>query len=164
MLLNPFCNFTLYRKSMHCALFSYQSPAQNNCCLIQLLITILQQPVINNHPMLVLLNIETLENDLVNLPANCAHKLTFKAKYTIYDVPDTFTGLVFEDESGELQLEHFNNPKGNRRKVITLQNKLAPGAYEKIKQCLFAKSRGEAISCPLEFEAIQQREGRMAGG
>lgn len=114
--------------------------------------------------MFILLDIETLEDDLANLPANTTHKLTFKAKYTINDVPDSFTGIIFEDQSGELSLEHFNNPKGNRRKIITLQNKLAPGAYDKIKQCLFAKSRGETIAYPQEFEAINQREGRTMGG
>ncbi len=114
--------------------------------------------------MFILRDIETLEADLANLPANTKHKLTFKVKYTIYDVPDSFTGIIFEDESGELHLEHFNNPKGNRRKIITLQNKLAPGSFEKIKQCLLAKSRNEKVSLPQEFEAINQREGRTMGG
>lgn len=114
--------------------------------------------------MFILLDIETLEDNLANLPDNTTHKLTFKAKYTIYDVPDSFTGMIFEDESGELNLEHFNNPKGNRRKIITLQNKLAPGSYEKIKQCLFARSRSEIITYPREFEAINQRGGRTMGG
>lgn len=83
--------------------------------------------------MFVLLDIGTLEDDLTNtnLPANTRHKLTVKAKYTINDVPDTFTCIIFEDESGELKLEHFNTPKGNRRKIITLQNKLAPGSWLK---------------------------------
>ena len=56
---------------------------------------------------------------------------------TRISIPDLFTGMIFEDKSGELYLEYFNNPKGNRRKIITLQIKLAPGAFEKInKACL----------------------------
>ena len=114
--------------------------------------------------MFILLDIETLEDDLAQLPANTSHKLSFRARYTIYDVPDSFTGMIYETESGELMLEHFNKPKGNRRKIITLQNKLAAGAYEKIQQCLFARSRGETITYPRQFEAIHQHSGRTMGG
>ena len=85
------------------------------------------------------------------------YMFTFKAVFTIKGVPDTFTGMVFENTSGELQLEHFNNPRGNRRKVITLKNKLAPGAFDHIKQCLFAKSRGETVSYPQQLDILQKR-------
>lgn len=98
--------------------------------------------------MFVLLDIETLPEDTQNLPANTTHRLTFKIIYTIKDVPDSFTGMVFENAGGELKLEHFNNPKGNRRKIITLKNELEAGAFEKIEQCLFAKARGEDMVYP----------------
>ncbi len=114
--------------------------------------------------MFVLLNIEILQDDLTNLPANTIHKLTFKVIYTIDNVPDSFTGIVFADTSGELKLEHFNSPKGNRRKIITLKNKLAPGSFDKIKQCLFTKSRGEAVTYPQQFEIAKQHSGRTMGG
>ncbi|MCW8853657.1 MAG: hypothetical protein OQK72_03040 [Gammaproteobacteria bacterium] len=107
--------------------------------------------------MFVLLDIETLPDDLQNLPDNTTHKLTFKVVFTIKDVPDSFTGIVFENSAGELQLEHFNNPKGNRRKIITLKNKLAAGAFDQIEQCLYAKSRGESVSYPVQLETLQKR-------
>ncbi|MDH5485445.1 MAG: hypothetical protein OEY43_09455 [Gammaproteobacteria bacterium] len=107
--------------------------------------------------MFVLLNIETLQPDILNLPANTTHKLTFKVVFTIKDVPDTFTGIVFENASGDLQLDHFNNPRGNRRKVITLKNKLAPGSFEQIKQAIFATSRGESVAYPQQLDILQRR-------
>jgi len=107
--------------------------------------------------MFVLRNIEALPDDMQNLPDNTKHRLTFRLEFTIKDVPDTFTGIVFEDAQGELQLQHFNNPKGNKRKVITLKNKLAKGSFDQIKLALFAKSRNEAVSYPQEL-AISQRK------
>ena len=108
--------------------------------------------------MFVLLDIETLQDDDQNLPANTTHKLTFKVIYTIKEVPDSFTGVVFEDASGQLKLEHFNLPKGNRRKIITLKNKLAAGTFEQIEHCLFAKSRGGSVDYPVQLEMPKQRE------
>ena len=113
--------------------------------------------------MFVLLDIEKLADDTQNLPENTTHKLTFKVIYTIKDVPDTFTGVVLEDVEGNLKLEHFNNPKGNRRKIITLKNKLVPGAFKKIEQCLFAKSRGEEITYPLMVETVKASTRTMGG-
>ena len=55
---------------------------------------------------------------------NTQHKLTFKAVYTINEVPGSFTGIVFEDTDGVLNVQHLNNPKGNMYKVIALKNKL----------------------------------------
>lgn len=107
--------------------------------------------------MFILLDIENLKDDLQNLPANTLHKLTFKVVFTIKDVPDSFTGVIFEDTSGGLQIEHFNNPKGNKRKVITLKNKLAPGSFDRVKQSLFAKSRGEIVSYPQKLEILAKR-------
>ena len=113
--------------------------------------------------MFVLLNIETLQDDLQNLPVNTTHKLTFKVVFTIKDVPDSFTGIVFENASGELKLEHFNNPKGNKRKIITLKNKLAPGSFKHIEQCLFEKCRGNNIDYPQQLEIITNRPARKPG-
>ncbi len=107
--------------------------------------------------MFVLLDIEHLADDLQSLSADKKHKLTFRVAFTIKDVPDTFTGIVYENTSGELQVEHFNNPKGNKRKVITLKNKLPPGSFDKIKVYLYAVSRGEAVSYPLEIETLNKR-------
>jgi len=114
--------------------------------------------------MFVLLNIENLPDDLQNLPANTTHKLTFKVVYTLHDVPDSFTGIVFENAAGELKLEHFNAPKGNRRKIITLKNKLAPGAFEQIEHYLFAKSRGDSIRYPQQLKTLSLRGTRTMGG
>lgn len=107
--------------------------------------------------MFVLLNIEALPDDLLNLPDNMLHKLTFKLEFTIKGVPDTFTGIVFQNADGELQLQHFNNPKGNKRKVITLKNKLAKGSFEQIKAAIFAKTEDRAVELPLEVEILQRR-------
>jgi len=107
--------------------------------------------------MFVLNNIEALPDDLLNLPDNMVHKLTFKLEFTIKDVPDTFTGIVFEDSAGAFQLQHFNNPKGNKRKVITLKNKLPQSSFEQIKQALFATARGEAVSLPQHIEILKKR-------
>jgi hypothetical protein len=107
--------------------------------------------------MFVLKNITALPDDMQNLPDNMQHKLTFKLEFTIKDVPDTFTGIVFENKAGELQLQHFNNPKGNKRKVITLKNKLAKGSFDKIKAALFAQALGDAVSYPQELEILQRR-------
>jgi len=107
--------------------------------------------------MFVLINIEGLPDDLLNLPDNMKHRLTFKLKFTIKGVPDTFTGIVYENAQGELQLQHFNNPRGNKRKVITLKNKLAQGSFDKIKLALFARSRGEAVSYPQEMAILQRQ-------
>lgn len=105
--------------------------------------------------MFVLYDIETLPDDLQNLPESMTHLLTFKAVYTIKEVPDSFTGIVFEDAKGELALQHFNAPKGNVRKIITLKNKLPSGVFDGIKQLLFAKSREEKITFPQQAEALK---------
>ena len=123
----------------------------------------LYPPYIKVTRMFVLLDIEPLQPDLQNLPANAIHKLTFKVVYTIKDVPDSFTGIVFEDNAGELKLEHFNNPRGNRRKVITLKNKLVPGAFAQIKQALFASARGDNVTYPLQLETLVQRQSGKGG-
>lgn len=107
--------------------------------------------------MFILLNIERLADDLESLPADSKHKLTFKAAFTIKGVPDTFTGSVFENSVGELEVAHFNNPKGNKRKVITLKNKLPPGAFNEVKKYLYAVSRGESVTYPLELSTLQKR-------
>jgi len=107
--------------------------------------------------MFVLCNIEALPDDMQNLPDNTKHRLTFKLEFTIKDVPDTFTGIVFEDAQGELQLQHFNAPKGNKRKVITLKNKLAKGSFDQIKRALFAKSRGGVVSYPQALAILQRK-------
>ncbi len=112
--------------------------------------------------MFVLNDIEILPEDLQNLPENTAHKLTFKVVYTIQDVPDTFTGSVYEDADGDLGLHHFNQPRGNVRKIITLKNKLAEGEFEGIKQQIFARSRGENLSLPQQF-ALQVKRSRRPG-
>jgi len=107
--------------------------------------------------MFVLNDIEVLSDDLQNLPDNMQHKLSFKLIFTIKGVPDSFTGIVFENAEGELQLQHFNNPKGNKRKVITLKNKLAKGSFEQIKLVLFSKSRNEPVSYPQELAIVQRK-------
>ena len=107
--------------------------------------------------MFVLLDIERLSDDLESLSAEKTHKLTFKVVFTIKDVPDTFTGIVYENTSGELQVEHFNNPKGNKRKIITLKNKLPAGAFDKVKDYLYAVSRGETVNYPLKLESLNKR-------
>lgn len=107
--------------------------------------------------MFILLDIEILPDDPQGLPAGTCHKLTFKVVYTIKDVPDSFTGVVYETASGELKLEHFNRPRGNRRKIITLKNKLAAGAFKNIEQCLFAKARGETPDYPQQYDTIKPK-------
>jgi hypothetical protein len=113
--------------------------------------------------MLILLNIETLPPDLQNLPADTTHKLTFKVMFTIRGVPDSFTGMVFENTSGELQLAHFNNPRGNKRKMITLKNKMIPGSFEHVKQWLFTTARGETVSFPQQLELAKKPPRRKPG-
>lgn len=107
--------------------------------------------------MFVLNSIDALSDDLPNLPDNMLHKLTFRLEFTIKDVSDTFTGIVFEDVQGALQLQHFNNPKGNKRKVITLKNKLAKGSFDQIRVTLFAKARGESVHLPQQLKILQKR-------
>ena len=114
--------------------------------------------------MFILLHIETIQPDLENLPANTTHKLTFKVVFTIHDVPDSFTGIVFENSAGEQKIDHFNNPKGNRRKVITLKNKLAPGAFDQIRQCLYAIIRDESVTYPLQLQTLSKRSAPLRGG
>ncbi|VAW58247.1 hypothetical protein MNBD_GAMMA11-2820 [hydrothermal vent metagenome] len=107
--------------------------------------------------MFILNSIEILANDLQNLPESMVHRLTFRLKFTIESVPDSLTGIVYANVAGELQLEHFNNPKGNRRKVITLKNKLVKDGFEKIKQVLFSSARGENVSLPQQIETLKKR-------
>jgi len=106
--------------------------------------------------MFVLYDIETLPADMQNLPENRVHKLTFKAIYTIKEVPDSFTGIVFEDSDGELVLQHFNAPKGNVRKIITLKNKLPDGVFDGLRQLLFAKSCAEKVTLPQDTQMLQE--------
>ena len=112
--------------------------------------------------MFVLYDIEVLAEDTQNLPENTRHKLTFKVTYTIQDVPDSFTGNVYEDADGQLGLHHYNQPRGNVRKIITLKNKLAEGAFDGIKQLVFARSRDESPDLPQQF-ALQVRQRRRPG-
>lgn len=105
--------------------------------------------------MSVLYDIERLQDDLLNLPENTIHKLSFKAVYTIKEVTDSFTVIVYEDADGQLVLQHFNAPKGNVRKVIALKNKHPPGVFDGIKWLLFARSEGKEIIYPQETEALR---------
>ncbi len=107
--------------------------------------------------MFILNSIEKLPDDLQNLPDNMTHELTFKLIFTIIGVPDSFTGIIYRDATGALQLEHFNNPKGNKRKVITLKNKLAKGGFEQIKQALFSTAGGENVSLPQQVKILKRR-------
>ncbi len=107
--------------------------------------------------MFILLTIDKLPDDLSNLPENTYHKLTFKLSYTIKDVPDSFTGSVFENVQGELQLLHFNNPKGNKRKVITLKNKLIKDGFNDIKKCIFSYINDQPVSLPVQVETHKKR-------
>lgn len=113
--------------------------------------------------MFVLNHIEPINDDTSSLPEDCRHLLTFQLHFTLFDVPDTFTGTVFEHKSGELQLEHYNKPRGNRRKMFTLKNKLAPGSFNNIKACIFAFARGESIQYPQAFES-RKPSSRTPGG
>lgn len=115
--------------------------------------------------MFVLNEIEVLPDDLENLPQGASHKMTFKLVYTISDVPDAFTGMVYESAEGELALHHYNQPRGNVRKIITLKNKLADGSFDAIRQQLFAKSAGQVVQMPQQFEirVIKPRSLRKGG-
>ena len=70
-------------------------------------------------------------------------------------MPDSFTGIVFEDEDGVLNVQHFNNPKGNMRKVITLKNKLPAGVFDGIRRLLYSLSQGGNITYPQETERLK---------
>ncbi|VAW57128.1 hypothetical protein MNBD_GAMMA07-2371 [hydrothermal vent metagenome] len=107
--------------------------------------------------MFILLKIEKTQDDLENLPENMCHKLTFKLEFTINDVPDTFTGIVFENTKNEMILQHFNNPKGNKRKVITLKNKLVKGGFDQLRQCLFVLASGGSVNYPQPIETLKRR-------
>jgi len=102
--------------------------------------------------------IEVLADDVESLAPGMQHKLTFKAFFTIKEVPDTFTGTVCLDEQGELSLQHFNNPKGNKRKIITLKNKLPSGVFDGVKKILFAKAGGQNVDLPLDLDALKSRQ------
>ncbi|MCW9014813.1 MAG: hypothetical protein OQL06_13630 [Gammaproteobacteria bacterium] len=108
--------------------------------------------------MFVLYDIEILPEDIANIPPDAIHKMTFKAIYTIKEVPDTFTGVVYQLSSAknELVLGHFNNPKGNVRKIITLKNKLADGVFYGIKELVFKMSTGDSFAFPLTEEKLKQ--------
>ena len=112
--------------------------------------------------MFVLNDIQTQPDDLQGLSAEQQHLLTFKVVFTIKEVPDSFTGVVFRDAGGKLGLAHFNHPRGNRRKIITLKNKLAEGVFDDIKQLLFARAQGEQIDLPRTY-AIVERARRKPG-
>ncbi len=107
--------------------------------------------------MFILIKIEALSDDVQNVPEGMFHKLTFKLEFTIEGVPDSFTGVVYADGAGELQLQHFNNPKGNKRKVITLKNKLAKGGFDKIRGALFSRVQGFEVSFPQQVETLKKR-------
>lgn len=107
--------------------------------------------------MFFLNEIEVLADDLQSLTDGMQHKLSFKAVFVIKGVPDTFTGTVIENAQGDLQVLHFNHPKGNKRKVITLKNKLVPGGFELIKQALFACLRDEPSGLPVQIDIVQRR-------
>ncbi len=113
--------------------------------------------------MFVLNDIKAIEDNSRDLLAGSQHRLTFELSFTLYEVPDTFTGTVFEDAEGQLKLEHFNKPRGNRRKMFTLKNKLAPGTFKQIEACIFAFSRGEDIQLPQNFEAKKLSSRTMGG-
>lgn len=110
--------------------------------------------------MFVLLDIETLPDYLQELQPDQQHRLTFKVVYTIKDVPDSFTGVVCENAAGELVLLHYNQPKGNKRKIITLKNKLVPGGFEPIKQAILALAQGRPMNYPVEVELVQVQRRR----
>ena len=108
--------------------------------------------------MFVLYDIEKIDDDLDNLPENAAHRMTFRAVYTIKEVPDSFTGIVYQmPAEPELALGHFNNPRGNVRKIITLKNKLPEGVFAGLKDLLFAICQGDKPSFPLQGEELKQR-------
>ena len=107
--------------------------------------------------MFILDDIEVLPDDMQNLSDGQQHKLTFKVVFRIKGVPDTFTGTVVENAEGILQVLHFNLPKGNKRKVITLKNKLVVGGFEQIKQLLFSKLNKETIELPYQIDLLQRR-------
>lgn len=113
--------------------------------------------------MFVLNDIEILPDDQQTLDADQQHLMTFRLRFTIKEVPDSFTGVVFRDAGGELGLAHFNHPKGNRRKIITLKNKLAAGVFDEVKQLLFARAQGEPVELPRSY-AIVERTRRKPGG
>lgn len=112
--------------------------------------------------MFVLNDIEVLPDDQQSLAEDQQHLMTFKVLFTIKEVPDSFTGVVFRDAQGALELAHFNHPKGNRRKIITLKNKLAAGVFDDIKQRLFARAQGEPVELPRTY-AIVERVRRKPG-
>ena len=80
--------------------------------------------------------------------------MSFKAVYVIKDVPDSFTGIVYELDN-ELILEHFNNPKGNVRKIITLKNKLPDGVFAGIKALLLGMVEGRQYSFPVTTDTLK---------
>jgi len=106
--------------------------------------------------MFILLNIEKQADDRQNLPENMQHKLSFKLSFIINGVPDSFTGMVFENSQGELLLQHFNTPKGNKRKLITLKNKLVKRGFEQIKQSLFAVAKQESVHLPQQIGTLKK--------
>ena len=101
--------------------------------------------------------IEVLPDDLQSLSPEMQHKLTFKVFYTIKEVPDTFTGVVCLNTQGDFSLQHFNNPKGNKRKIITLKNKLPAGVFDGVKKVLFAMAEGEKPNLPLGVESLKSQ-------
>lgn len=112
--------------------------------------------------MFVLNEIEILPDDQQSLSSGQQHLMTFRVLFTIKDVPDSFTGVVFSNDKGALELAHFNHPRGNRRKIITLKNKLVAGVFDEIKQLLFARAQGEPVELPQTYATVQ-RERRKPG-
>lgn len=107
--------------------------------------------------MFELLAIKQLNDNLQRLQKNQQHRLTFQLFYTLKGVPDSFTGIVFHKENDSaLSISHFNDPKGNSRKVIALKNKLKPGVFDGIKVILSGLCDGQNFQFPYTAEALAE--------
>jgi len=105
--------------------------------------------------MFELLDIKQLDDNLQRLQKNEQHRLTFQLFYTLKDVPDSFTGIVYHKENDNtLSVGHFNDPRGNSRKVIALKNKLKPGVFDGIKVVLSGLCEGRRFQYPLTSEDL----------
>ncbi len=105
--------------------------------------------------MFELLSIKRLNDNVQRLQDNQQHRMTFQLFYTIKGVPDSFTGIVFQQQDNEgLSLSHFNDPKGNSRKVIALKNKLQQGVFDGVKVVLFGLCNGQSFQYPLSENAL----------
>ncbi len=105
--------------------------------------------------MFVLLDIKKLPDNTKRLQADDVHCLSFQLFYTLKDVPDSFTGIVHHaKDSKAMKCSHFNDPKGNSRKVIALKNKLKPGVFDGIKTILYGICEGKEYSYPLTDDEL----------